>query len=282
MGSGRYSFSASVDRSTAYSSMSDTEIFTARTIDVKMKPDNIIRECRDSADHPETIPVIIALDVTGSMGYIPSKFVREEMNTMMAKLYESKLEDAQVLFMGIGDHECDKAPIQVGQFESDDQLLDQWLKSIYLEGGGGGNDGESYLLAWYFAAKMVVADAWEKRGKKGFLFTIGDENNLKSLPVSAQERIFGRNGSYKAVSDMELYKEACEKYDVYHLHVLETRSGSTKSVQDGWKQNLGDNAIMVPSYKEISTTIANIIKEKSSVITTVEKTEKIEKEEIIL
>ena len=124
-------------------------------------------------------------------------------------------------FLGIGDHECDRSPLQVGQFEADDELMDKWLKSIYLEGGGGGNGGESYLLAWAFAARQTLLDA-TKRGKKGFLFTIGDEPNLTSLPVDAQKEIFGPNGDYKNVSDMELYAEASKTYEVYHINILET------------------------------------------------------------
>ena len=45
------------------------EIFLARGLDKMLDPKNVMRECCDSAEHPNTIPVILALDVTGSMGY---------------------------------------------------------------------------------------------------------------------------------------------------------------------------------------------------------------------
>ena len=35
-----------------------------------LNPYNVIRECCDTEEHPNTIPVILALDVTGSMGSI--------------------------------------------------------------------------------------------------------------------------------------------------------------------------------------------------------------------
>lgn len=74
------------------------------------------------------------------MGHVPEDFIKSGMTKMMAGLYGTGLVDAQVLFMGIGDHEVDQCPLQVGQFEADDQLMDKWLKDIYLESGGGGND----------------------------------------------------------------------------------------------------------------------------------------------
>ena len=44
------------------------DMFTARKLDPALDPKNVMRECCDSGEHPETIPVILALDVTGSMG----------------------------------------------------------------------------------------------------------------------------------------------------------------------------------------------------------------------
>lgn len=258
MGGGSYSVSNSTARSTAmYAGRSSHQIFESRSMNNEMNPANTLRECCDSEEHPNTIPIIIGLDVTGSMGYVPTQFIKEGMTTMMADLYKAGMVDAQVLFMGIGDHECDRSPLQVGQFEADDQLLDKWLKNVYLESGGGGNGGESYLLAWKYAASNTRIDSFEKRGTKGFLFTIGDEPNLRTLPRRAQSEIFGSNGQYLEESDASLLEQAQESYNVFHIHTRETGRG--RSLDSRWREVLGDNLLIVENHTEIPTLIANTV-----------------------
>ena len=75
------------------------------------------------------------------------------------------------MFGGIGDAQSDRVPLQVGQFESDNRMDDQ-LRTIFLEGNGGGQKSESYELATYFIARHTVTDAWEKRGRKGVKRTL--------------------------------------------------------------------------------------------------------------
>ena len=281
MGGGTYSVMNSMEREANYAVMDTASIFTSRKITNEMDPANTIRECCDSEEHPNTIPIIIALDVTGSMGYVPDAFVREEMSKMLGKLYQEGLTESQILFLGIGDHETDRAPLQVGQFEADDQLMDKWLKDIFLEGGGGGNDGESYLLAWAYAARNTKIDSFDKRGKKGFLFTIGDEHNLSNLPKASQNKIFGENGVYIDTTANELYKEASKKYNVYHFNLSETNSGARQQVKDTWKQNLNDNAVLLSSYKEVGDKIVELIKASSVNATIGKVTTPIVEEEIL-
>jgi len=268
MGSGTYSAVRVNSRSVSYGNMRTEDIFVNK-MNEEMSPVGTIRECCDSTEHPNTIPIIIALDITGSMGYIPDNFIREEMGKMLGNLYKKGLTESQVLFLGIGDHECDNYPLQVGQFEADDQLMDKWLKNIYLEGGGGANSGESYLLAWLYAARHTKLDSFDKRGKKGFLFTIGDEPNLKGISVEAQRKIFGDNGEYEYISSAELLKEVSLKYNVYHLNICETRSGAKKAVQDGWIQNLDENAIMLESYKDIEKVIVEFVSNPNEINNTI-------------
>jgi hypothetical protein len=259
MGYGSYSVvSSRVREFSDYKDVSREEIFTNNNLDEKMNPQNVLRECRDSEDHPETIPVIIFLDVTGSMGSIPEQFIKKGMTDIMEYLLKHNLKDVQILFGGIGDHECDNVPLQVGQFETNDQLLDQWLKSIYLEGGGGANYGESYLLAWKFAADHTNIDSFEKRSQKGFLFTIGDEKTLKDLPIQNQKEIFG-DGQYEKETSDSLLKKAQEKYNVFHIHITETNVGGRKSTQNKWKQLLKDNLLIVQSFENIPNEIAETI-----------------------
>ena len=168
--------SASVN---AYYSAPVDQIFKQnieKKIHAAMNPDGIVvRECRDSKEHPNAIPIQLYLDVTGSMGHIPHEMIKDGLPTLMGTLTQRGVPDAALMFGAIGDHESDVWPLQVAQFEAGDAELDMWLTRTYLEGNGGGNAGESYLLAWYFAANHIKTDAFEKRKQKGFVITIGDE-----------------------------------------------------------------------------------------------------------
>jgi len=247
-----------------YKTKSANEIFKQRKINTEMSPFEVKeRESRDSTDHPNSIPVIVALDVTGSMGSIPHDLVKEGLPHMMESIIENGVPDPQVLFLGIGDHECDTAPLQVGQFESSDELLDKWLTDLYIESGGGGNYGESYLLAWMFASRYTRTDHNEKRGKKGLLFTIGDEPTLKELPTSAQRNIMGK-GQYSDTTAAELLDKAREKYEVYHLHISQGHHGSNKSVKDGWKQLMGDNVLFIQNQSQVASVIATEVAKVTS------------------
>jgi hypothetical protein len=91
-----------------------------------------IREARDSEEHPESFPIIIALDETGSMGHIPEIIVKKILPDIMESIMNAGVKDPQICFMGIGD--CcfnEEAPLQVGQFESSDELMRNGLLRFY-------------------------------------------------------------------------------------------------------------------------------------------------------
>lgn len=264
MGGGSYSHHSHMYRisNLDYSSKSTNEIFNQRSINNAMDPHGVnVRESRDSEEHPESLAIILALDVTGSMGSVPSFLVKEGLPEIMKSIIEMGINDPQVLFMGIGDHECDNSPLQVSQFESSDELLDHWLKNIYLEGGGGGNDGESYHLAWYFAGQHTSIDCFEKRGKKGILFTIGDEPVLKNLPKNRLKQIMGPDGQYEDYDCYKLLEKASEKYHIFHIHVQETRAGQIKHTVNEWKQIVGsDNLFLANKREDVAQIIVDCIK----------------------
>jgi hypothetical protein len=260
MGSGSYDVHTRGIRSKAlgYDSLASTKIFKSRKINNAMNPSGIkVRESRDSAEHPNSVAIIVALDVTGSMGQVPHELVKHGLPTMMGNIIQAGEPDPQVLFLGIGDHECDDSPLQVGQFESSDEKLDQWLTDIFLEGGGGGNAGESYLLAWYFAANHTSIDCFEKRQRKGLLFTIGDEPTLRKLPKGSVKQIMGDEGQYGDYTASELLAKAQEKYEVFHVHIKQTGAGQRQETIDGWKQLLADNLLIANKHEDVAMIIAN-------------------------
>lgn len=286
MGGGSYSIDSRVKRATSlnYASAPRNEIFKQRNINNAMNPHGIkVRESRDSEEHPNSVAIILGLDVTGSMGSIPHHLIKEGLPHIMDNIIKDGEPDPQVLFLGIGDHECDESPLQVGQFESSDELLDKWLTDVWLESGGGGNYGESYLLAWYFAAQHTSIDCLEKRSKKGFLFTIGDEPVLKSIRKSSLQNLMG-DGQYENYDALALLEKAKEKYNVYHVHVKEGCNGERQEVMDGWKQLLGENLIIVDKHPEVSTVIAQtVLKNKDKTTTTqTEEDLSVKDEEVVL
>ena len=180
----------------------------------------------------------------------------------MDSIIKSGILHPQVLFLAIGDHECDDSPLQVGQFESSDELLDKWLTDVWLEGGGGSNYGESYCLAHYFAGKFTSIDCFEKRGQKGILFTIGDEPTLKDYPRRALERIMGP-GQHSDMTAFELIESAQKMYDCYHIHVASTGAGQRQETINGWKQLMGEKCLIANSREDVARAIADTVKKSN-------------------
>lgn len=245
------------------------DMFKQRRIAPELDPKNKMRECCDSEEHPNTKPVILALDVTGSMGGAAVE-VAKKLNVVMTSLYE-KVTDVEFLIMGIGDLAYDDAPIQASQFESDIRIAEQ-LDKIYFEGGGGGNSYESYTAAWYFGVRHTKLDCWN-RGKKGIIITMGDEPLNPYLPKNPLSDVTGDN-LQGDVETKDLYEEASRKFDIYHLAVNDSQT-SYRWHESGIKESFGkfldENHLRTVSMDNITNAIVDIVTHAES--ETVEKSE---------
>ncbi|MCR5016557.1 MAG: hypothetical protein K6A75_08300 [Ruminococcus sp.] len=209
----------------------------------------VYREARDNEDSPQSTPVIIGFDVTTSMGYLAEELALNSLNRAIMYLYEHKpILCPQVMCCAIGDCKSDKRPLQVTQFESDIRIIKQ-LTSLYLEGGGGGNGGESYNLAWYFAGKRTRTDCYEKRRKKGILITIGDDCCHGTLTRAEISRVFGDSVPYD-LSDEELIADAEEKYHVFHI-CIEKGAPEDEHIFADWR-SLMKGRVTVINKRDIS------------------------------
>lgn len=234
--------------------LSAQEMFTERTLAKELNPYKVVRECCDSEEHPCTIPIILALDVTGSMGK-SSVEVAKKLNVVMTDLYE-KIKDVEFMTMAIGDLSYDSYPIQASQFESDIRIAEQ-LDKIYFEGGGGGNSYESYTAAWYFASRHTKLDCWN-RGKKGLIITIGDEFINPYLPKDSLERVTGDN-LQADIDTKALFEEVSEKYDLYHLNIRDTYSGSNTKNIETFAKIIGEDHVRNVTVNDIAGNIVDIV-----------------------
>lgn len=240
--------------------MSVQDMYKSVRLNASLNPYNVMRECRDSEEHPNTIPVILALDVTGSMGST-AMVVASELNTVMTNLFSS-VKDVEFLVMGIGDLAYDTSPIQASQFESDIRIAEQ-LDKIYFEGGGGGNNFESYTAAWYFAARHTDLDCW-KRGKKGILITMGDEFLNPYLPAKPLAEVTG-DGVQEDISTASLYVEARKKYDIYHIHVDHRQWGwGGEELKKSFTSILEDQHFISVGVDKVADTIVDIVIKSSA------------------
>ena len=274
MGSGYWTASSYDSYSASYRGMSaDTftsshfsnqEVFKSTRIDDQLKPYNVMRECCDSDEHPNTLPVILALDVTGSMGDAAVK-VAQKLNSIMTDLYEDdSIKDIEFCIMGIGDLACDDSPIQISQFESDIRIAEQ-LDKIYFEFGGGGNTWESYTAAWYMGTRHCKLDCWN-RGQKGIIITLGDECPNPYLPMRKLSFKTGDN-LQSDIETKDLFEEVKEKYDVYHISVDDSSSSyvyhKRLGLDDKWRELLGDN-YKISTLDSLGKTITDIITSRST------------------
>ena len=239
---------------------STREIYKANYLDDALNPYKVIRACHDNDEHPNTLPVIFALDVTGSMGGAAMK-VRQKLDSIMTELYANdKIRDIEFCCMAIGDLYWDKTPIQITQFESDVRIAEQ-LDKVFFEAGGGGNKCESYSAAWYMGARHCDLDAW-KRGKKGIIITLGDECPDEKLPKDALNSITGDHNQAD-ISATEIYKEAKEKYNIYHISVDDPESSyhyhQMYDIDAKWKNRVGENNYFVANLDSLPGVIVNII-----------------------
>lgn len=248
-------------RGTITSNYSNQEMFKAKNIDASLDPKGVIRECCDSKEHPNTFPVILALDVTGSMGQAAVE-ISKRLNNIMTKLYE-QVEDIEFMVMGIGDLSYDSCPIQASQFESDIRIAEQ-LEKVYFEFGGGGNSYESYTAAWYFGTRHTKLDCWN-RGKKGIIITIGDERLNPYLPI--KDNYYG-HGLSNVTGDLlqadvetkDLYPEVAEKFDVYHINVNHRRGYDQDGIKKSFLKYLDDKHFCtINELDDIADIIVKII-----------------------
>lgn len=228
------------------------DMFKNRHIESALDPKNVMRECRDSEEHPNTFPIILGLDVTGSMGQAAVE-VAKALNTIMTKLYD-KITDVEFCIMGIGDLYCDMSPIQISQFESDIRIAEQ-LDKVWFEFGGGGNYSESYTAAWYMGSRHCDLDCW-KRGEKGIIITIGDERCNPYLPMEELQKLTG-DTLEGDVETKNLYDEASQKFNIYHIQVNHGTNWDIDGIKKSW-EFLGDN-YHEANMDNIADTIINII-----------------------
>ncbi|GAA3395997.1 hypothetical protein [Cryptosporangium minutisporangium] len=226
----------------------------ARKVHPSLDPRGVtVRESRDSDEHPRSTPIAVLFDVTGSMGTVPRVLQTKLPQLLGLLLRKGYVTDPQILFGAVGDATCDRVPLQVGQYESDNRM-DDHLANIVLEGGGGGQRHESYELAMYFLARHTDTDA-ARHGRRGYVFLIGDELPYDTVKAKEVRRVIG-DPLTENIPVEAIVAELRRRHEVYYLLPQGSYYAGDQDILRRRGQLLGENVLQLDDLGAVCETIA--------------------------
>lgn len=185
-------------------------------------------------------PIVLAFDVTGSMGNLP-KILSDKLPLVAGQLaIRQYVHEPWISLAAIGDIKHDKAPLQVTDF-IEPRHLDSQLERLFFEAGGGNNDQESYeFTAYAYASRSLLPQA-----KTPFFIFTGDEGFSPVLASSDLEHHFHESHP-RSLESAEVFKQL---QHIYHGNVIKIRRpyGRTQlnaRIQRQWEEILGADYIV--------------------------------------
>lgn len=223
---------------------------TAYTVHESLKASRIskkihgVLESRDADGKPASLPVMLFFDVTGSNA-ANAEVAQKKLPILMELL--NKYVPGVQLAVGANDDylTSSKDCIQISEFESDNRV-DEHLRNIWLISRGGGNDGESYDLALYAAARKVKTDSFEKRGKKGYLFLYADEPIFDHVSAPQVQAVFGD----KLQADIPIVEMIEEVRRAWHVFIVFPDDGY-KHAKEQYLRLFGEDSVIVSQSPDL-------------------------------
>lgn len=179
-------------------------------------------------------PLVIAVDVTGSMQRWPFE-IFDRLPLLYNTLSQYR-EDLEVLFVAIGDARCDQWPLQVTEFGRG-YALEQQLKALYGEGGGG-DEPESYGLFSYWLNRMV--ELREAPQQKPLLIVFGDAPMHEQVSGAEIRGVLPEDAS-QGTSAVSEWRKVTQTWNTWFLR----RQGKRNDrIDQQWSQALGHEQII--------------------------------------
>jgi hypothetical protein len=204
-----------------------------RTYERKRGPNEKIIDPHKRVRTESTNPLIVAIDVTGSMASWPFE-IFDRLPLLYNTLSQYR-EDLEICFAAIGDAACDQWPLQVTPFASSFDL-EQLLASLYGEGGGG-DAPESYgLFAQWVNTHVEIPDLDEKP----FLIVFGDVYMHLRTPKGQIAHYLGDQVS-DDVDAIKAWNQVCKTWNTWFLRRPTGSPGDFVDMQ--WGQAISEQKI---------------------------------------
>lgn len=232
-GSGSYSYGAG-GAATRRESAERARTFGPRTYEGRSGPNETIINPSKRIRSESKNPLIIAVDVTGSMASWPFE-IFDRLPLLYNTLAQYR-EDLAICFAAIGDASCDRWPLQVTTFARGFDL-EQLLGSLYGEGGGG-DAPESYgLFAHWVNTHVEIPHAEETP----FLIVFGDITMHPKVPKEQVRRILGENQAGE-VDALGAWRSVSKKWNTWFLRRPSGKRGD--EVDQQWGKAIGSQKIL--------------------------------------
>ena len=204
-----------------------------RTYEKKNQPNAKIIDPQKHIRSESTNPLIVAVDVTGSMADWPFE-IFDRLPLLFNTLSQYR-EDLEICFAAIGDAGCDQWPLQVTTFASGYDL-EQLLGSLYGEGGGG-DAPESYgLFAHWVNTHVQTPNA----GEQPFLILFGDAPMHPTTPPNQISHYLG-DQTHGGVDSIRAWQQLCQNWNTWFLRRPTGRPGD--AVDKQWGQAITEQKI---------------------------------------
>ena len=180
-------------------------------------------------------PLIVAVDVTGSMASWPAE-IFDRLPLLFNTLSQYR-PDMEICFAAIGDAAVDHWPLQTTSFASGFDL-EQQLGALYGEGGGG-DAPESYgLFAHWVNTHVQVPNAKEPP----FMIVFGDITMHEKTPRQQVKTVLGDDefglGDHDSI---EAWKRVSQRWNTWFLRRPTGSKGDMVDKQ--WARAIGEKKI---------------------------------------
>ncbi|MCK6504727.1 hypothetical protein L6R53_15195 [Myxococcota bacterium] len=199
-----------------------------RSYDAKHGPNEKVIDPRKEVHTASTNPIIVAVDVTGSMARWPFEIF--DRLPLLYTTLQAYREDAEILFAAIGDAGVDRWPLQVTTFASGFDL-EQQLGAIFGEGGGG-DAPESYGLFAHWVDTHVKAP----NAEKPFLIVFGDITMHERFPAAQVRDVMG-DGAQGDLDAIAAWQRVSKKWNTWFLRRPGGKEGD--AVDQQWARAIG-------------------------------------------
>ncbi len=204
-----------------------------RTYAKKDGPNEAVIDPQKYVHTPSPNPLIVAVDVTGSMASWPFE-IFDRLPLLYNTLSQYR-EDLAICFAAIGDAGYDQWPLQVTTFASGYDL-EQLLGALYGEGGGG-DAPESYgLFAHWVNTHVETPNVSEAP----FLILFGDAPMHPQVPARQISHYLGDRGN-GSVDAIQAWQQLCQNWNVWFLRRPTGEPGD--HVDQQWGQAISEQKI---------------------------------------